>query len=107
MNSTEPFLLLALPGDTILPSRFSSTRVRNIHQSIIDRGRSRESHPVGHYHSLLIMTGVGIMTTIFSLLMSNGAAPIPMVPLTFNVTEPVPVDQRGLIVLVGGSATTS
>jgi di/tricarboxylate transporter len=59
------------------------------------------------YHSLVILTGIGLLTMVFSLLMSNVAATILMVPLVIQIGTALPIDLRGLVILVGISATNS
>jgi di/tricarboxylate transporter len=62
---------------------------------------------IENQHPLLVLTGISILTSIFSLLMSNVAATILMIPLIIQLSASLPIDPRGIILLVGVSATNS
>lgn len=58
-------------------------------------------------HPALIMLAVGILTTIFSLFMSNVAATVLLVPLVMLIGTEVGVDPRALALLVAVCASNS
>jgi di/tricarboxylate transporter len=56
---------------------------------------------------LLLMGAVGLLTTLFSLFMSNVAATVLLVPLVMIVGQDAGVDGRGLALLVAVCASNS
>jgi di/tricarboxylate transporter len=62
---------------------------------------------LGNSHPLLIMTGVALLATVFSLFMSNVAATVLLVPLVIIMGEKVGVDPRALALLVAVCASNS
>ena len=62
---------------------------------------------LGGSHPLLIMTGIAVLTTFFTLFMSNVAAPVILVPLVLILGPGAGIDPRGLALLVGVCASNS
>jgi len=62
---------------------------------------------LGGQHPLVIMTGVGILATLFSLFMSNVAATVLLVPLVILMGQQVDVAPRALALLVAICASNS
>jgi di/tricarboxylate transporter len=60
-----------------------------------------------HSHPLLIMTAVALLTTVFSLFMSNVAATVLLVPLVMMMGRNAGIDPRGLALLVAVCASNS
>lgn len=58
-------------------------------------------------HLFLIVLGIGLLATVFSLFMSNVAATVLLVPLVIILGEDVGLDPRGLALLVGICASNS
>ena len=58
-------------------------------------------------HPLLIMTGIAVLTTFFTLFMSNVAATVILVPLVLIIGPAAGIDPRGLALLVGVCASNS
>jgi di/tricarboxylate transporter len=58
-------------------------------------------------HTFLILLGIGVLTTFFSLFMSNVAATVLLVPLVLIIGEGSGIDPRGLAMLVGICASNS
>jgi len=58
-------------------------------------------------HGLVIMVSVAIIATVFSLLMSNVAATVLLVPLVMMLGRNEGIDARGLALLVGVCASNS
>ncbi len=61
----------------------------------------------GGGHPLIILTAVGILSTLFSLFMSNVAATVLLVPLVLIIGEETGIDPRGLAILVAICASNS
>lgn len=64
-------------------------------------------HFLGDSHPLLIMTGVALLATVFSLFMSNVAATVLLVPLVIIMGQEVGVEPRALALLVAVCASNS
>jgi len=62
---------------------------------------------LGQSHPLLIMTGVALLATVFSLFMSNVAATVLLVPLVITMGVEVSIDPRALALLVAVCASNS
>ena len=62
---------------------------------------------LGRSHPLLIMTGVAILATVFSLFMSNVAATVLLAPLVIIMGGQVGVNPRALALLVAVCASNS
>ncbi len=62
---------------------------------------------LGNSHPLIIMTGIGLLTTVFSLFMSNVAATILLVPLVVIMGQEIGVNPRALALLVAICASNS
>ncbi|HOO90100.1 MAG TPA: SLC13 family permease, partial [Syntrophales bacterium] len=62
---------------------------------------------LGQGHILSILFAVGIITTILSLVISNVAATILLVPLAMSIANMAGVDPRGLALLVAVCASNS
>jgi di/tricarboxylate transporter len=62
---------------------------------------------LGNSHPLLIMTGVAMLATLFSLFMSNVAATVLLVPLVIIMGQKVGVNPRALALLVAVCASNS
>ena len=62
---------------------------------------------LGGSHPLLIMTGVAILATVFSLFMSNVAATVLLVPLVIIMGGQIGVNPRALALLVAVCASNS
>ncbi len=62
---------------------------------------------LGNSHPLLIMTGVALLATVFSLFMSNVAATVLLVPLVIIMGQKVGVEPRALALLVAVCASNS
>jgi di/tricarboxylate transporter len=62
---------------------------------------------LGNSHPLLIMTGVALLATVFSLFMSNVAATVLLVPLVIIMGQEVGVEPRALALLVAVCASNS
>jgi di/tricarboxylate transporter len=62
---------------------------------------------LGNSHPLLIMTGVALLATVFSLFMSNVAATVLLVPLVIIMGQEVGVNPRALAMLVAVCASNS
>lgn len=58
-------------------------------------------------HTLLILTAIAALTTLFSLFMSNVAAAVLLVPLVMLIGESTGIDPRALALLVGVCASNS
>ncbi len=58
-------------------------------------------------HPLLILLGIGVLTTFFALFMSNVAATVLLVPLVLLIGAGSGIDPRGLAMLVGICASNS
>jgi di/tricarboxylate transporter len=62
---------------------------------------------LGNSHPLLIMTGVALLTTVFSLFMSNVAATVLLVPLVIIMGQKIGIEPRALALLVAVCASNS
>jgi di/tricarboxylate transporter len=58
-------------------------------------------------HPALILLGIGVLTTFFTLFMSNVAATVLLVPLVLFIGTGSGIDPRGLALLVGICASNS
>lgn len=58
-------------------------------------------------HPLVLMTAVAVLTTLFSLFMSNVAATVLLVPLVVMMAQMADIDGRGLGMLVAVCASNS
>lgn len=62
---------------------------------------------VASWPVLLILAVIGLITSFFSLFMSNVAATVLLVPLILIMGERFGIDPRGLALLVGVAASNS
>ncbi len=62
---------------------------------------------IGGYHPLLILLAIGLLSTLFSLFMSNVAATVLLAPLMIILGDSIGVDSRALVLLVGICASNS
>ncbi|TAJ44076.1 SLC13 family permease [Methanofollis fontis] len=62
---------------------------------------------IGGAHPVLLFIGIGALTTIFTLFMSNMGAVVILVPIVLLVGAETGIDPRGLALLVGISASNS
>jgi di/tricarboxylate transporter len=62
---------------------------------------------VGGTHPLVILTGIAVLATFFSLFMSNIAATVILVPLVLIIGADTGIDPRGLALLVAVCASNS
>jgi di/tricarboxylate transporter len=62
---------------------------------------------VAGQHAMVVLLVLGLLTTVLALFMSNVAATILLVPLVLELGTQLPVETRGLILLVGVCATNS
>ncbi len=58
-------------------------------------------------HVIVLLTAVAVLTTLFSLFMSNVAATVLLVPLVMNMANLSQVDPRGLALLVAVCASNA
>ena len=58
-------------------------------------------------HSILILFAIAVLTTLFTLFMSNIAATVVLVPLVMIIGERFGINPRGLVLLVGVCASNS
>ena len=58
-------------------------------------------------HSILILFAIAVLTTLFTLFMSNVAATVVLVPLVMIIGERIGINPRGLALLVGVCASNS
>lgn len=62
---------------------------------------------LGSGHTLIILMAIAVLTTLFSLFMSNVAATVLLVPLVIELAQLAGIDPRGAALLVGVSASNS
>ena len=62
---------------------------------------------VESWHVILILLVIGLITSLFSLFMSNVAATVLLVPLILIMGESFGIDPRGLALLVAVAASNS
>src|SRR5690554_968250 len=58
-------------------------------------------------HSILILFAIAVLTTLFTLFMSNVAATVVLVPLVMIIGERIGINPRGLALLVAVCASNS
>ena len=58
-------------------------------------------------HPFLILFSLGVLMTIFSLIMSNVAATVLMVPLVLELAQTIPLSEQALVLQVGLCAANS
>jgi len=62
---------------------------------------------IGDAHPILLFIGIGALTTLFTLLMSNLGAVVILVPIALLIGAETGIDPRGLALLVGLCASNS